>query len=187
MGHQLIERRQSVNYRESLAIGSNLQSTLIATVPRGAIGRLRRCQISISLIAALTATTDAIMMLVKETSENFGDPTNADIEQLQPLWMTKLISIFEAGATDTANVVSTGSKVETQLLFTGDAHRGEEIRNQGPRSNALLGWSMMGYSTIGGTNVWQFVSLEWDMIWIENTGPSPSIGWLNDEEQNQDV
>ncbi len=183
---RLVERRQAVVYRELQSVITTLSRSKLAMVPRGAIGRLRRAQIAISLVADLTSTVDAVLLLIRVADEDIVNPSNDLVERLKPLWAHKVAHVFEAGATDTANVVLPASSENIQLVFDGDKHRGEEIKNQGVSSNVEHGWSIAHYSTTGTTTfLWYFISLEWEMEYIENSTPSANIRWDNDEEQNQ--
>jgi len=180
----LTERVTSAVYRSAQTLSTSLGILPFARIPRGAIGRIRRVRISASLTNDLTSVSDAILLLVARIEEDIGVPVDRQIEGMIPIWGAKMRSVFEAGATDTANVVAQAPSVEVVIDFSGSKHRKLEIRNTGSRSNFENGWAIAHYTLTAGT-MWILAVIEWEIVYLIDTGPSPDLGWIMDEEQNQ--
>lgn len=124
------------------------------------------------------------MFLTKRIEEGIGNPNNNEIETLRSIWASFMANLFEAGGTDTANVVVSQNIMNEEVNFD-DNHKETGINNTGVRSNVEQGWSLAFYSIEAAAPTFRLhLSLDW-ILETPSGSSSPPLSWINDEEQNQ--
>jgi len=134
----------------------------------------------------LTTSEDVSVLLTKQIRVPSVDPSDLDLEQLKPFWSGYMEGIIELGATDTANIFNNADNLNVDLDFESDLHDPQEQRITGPISNEINGWGLVHFTNRTNAVIVVFISCDLELEWIEDSKPSPAIGWLNDEEQNQE-
>lgn len=181
----LKEERTITTFDESFTLTSDRlieQQTLRILVPRGAVGKLRTMDIKYGLIGSGTPLTlmddqaDMILMLLRRSFEPLLDPTDEDIERLNPLWLGWVGFAFVAGSAPVEDSFITPDVVRESIEF--EENENTVVRSTGVSSNNAEGWQFVGYapaSADGGT-VRMWAKIKWEMEYIE-TSRSQSATW----------
>lgn len=182
---------------QGIATDSWLNTTFTPLVPRGCEAVLQRVRIGAFIQGQgdeLTESQIAQVLLMPIGKTMSGDPSVsldviAEIEERIPLWSGHTGHLFEAGATDTANVVAPIGQIDIELDFHDEPRglsKGTAIRNTGTISNVGNGWRIASRAISANTNLYMVAVAEWDLRWLE-TSRSTQANWdlvgLEDEQQ----
>jgi len=124
-------------------------------------------------------------IIVPDADDNTLNPTNAEVEDMRPIWFSNLGRSFEAGASDTANVVSNfPTQVDDIDWVDHEPHRGIEQRQRFGAS--ATGWSFRTWlqNAVASARLSIGLSIDYDIEWLEDSKPSPDT-FFEDEEDNQ--
>lgn len=157
---------------------------IVPLIPRGSIGRIISTRIAAQGRSALLTSESSQMAIIK--LPNIPVIFNErELIDKKPLWVGYMGTEFEAGSTDTANVVVQNPSINELVSFKG--HRSSQIRNVGTRSNEEAGWTIASRGRSGNLNIDYFVSGEMEIEYIE-TSRSKRATWSMEqitEEETQ--
>jgi len=158
-------------------------------VPRNYKATLRWSQMAAMVQTDLAGTAQIVMFLMQSairTSRTFEAAGQAHdlqwgIKQNKPLLMVA------------SNVVAVGTPVNTVLsttFKTAERNFDESIRDvsivsKGAASNGILGWGVFYIATQADVTFDAYWNAEYTLEWLGGRGSPKPLGWINDEEQNQ--
>lgn len=163
-----------------------MRLTEIAVAPRGSRLVLEKVTLSATPQPDLLGIDNLIMAIVRDLGLAGAWTSSETQNKLESnmLYFEEVYVGFEAGATDTANVVLAPPRIKMEII---PSRRHRAITSKGAASNVRQGWAMVDVSPLGGSamTVKVFMHAEYRIEWLRDGRPSPNLGWVNDEEENQ--
>ncbi len=181
-GRHLVERMSSTTFAESLAVTGATSGRVLLETPRGSIAAIEQIEVSVILHATLTESEKIGAWITERVplTNSLADVLPETVRDLKPLWMDSMGTKFEAGGTDTANVVVDLPKMNVVLKPPLGGGAKWQIRND--HSGDPQGWSIEFWELQAsvGSNITLMVIVEWLLIWID-TSRSLKATWDMDE------
>lgn len=160
-----------------------LNSDRLIEAPRGAVTRIAQVSVDVTMRPNLT-TSQRLHFSIMKNLDTF--PTGSVLatrfwRRQQPLAMGHMGVSFEAGATDTSNVVSIASKYSQIITPPSPDHKSWQQRVTGAGSNTVSGWIFRAWAQSGGTTIFDYTIIaEVEIEWID-TSRSRRATWTMDQ------
>ena len=192
MPHQLVEQMSS-NFFIDDAVDdpSNGRGfiSVLAQVPRGARGRLKRANVSAMIHGGDDNDMRAMLAIApfRDSAEQHPFPTLASMREIKPLW-TGMLGQGHTPASTT--VTSVNDPVINEEISWESVERrrtrGVAVTNKGRgRGNDLLGWTLVRW-LLDDTelNMWVSVEIEWELTWLDSS-KSQFAEWTIDQMEEE--